>query len=127
MAAGMDTPTYWLDRLSTRELKTSDLHARISYGGKQRWINLGSSNKKEAARRVVAFLKVLQDTDGDWSLARRSIGQATRREQGELTVGVWINAVVSENSNRPTSMRPLGSSNQAISLTALDIQRSLHL
>ena len=40
---------------------------------------------------------------------------------------VDMDAVVSENSNRPVIMPPPGSSNEAIRLTARDIQRSLHL
>lgn len=92
MAGGKDTTTYWLRRVSTRGLKSPDLHARISYGGKQRWVNLGASQKKEAAKRAVAFLKQLQETDGDWLVARRSIGQATRSKPGTLTVGSWIQA-----------------------------------
>jgi hypothetical protein len=40
---------------------------------------------------------------------------------------VDMDAVVSENSNRPVIMPHPGSSNEAIRLTARDIQRSLHL
>ena len=49
------------------------------------------------------------------------------KEARVLKVGItiFIDGVVSENSNRPAFMPPLGSSSEAIRLTAHDIPRSL--
>lgn len=92
MSYSKESPKHWMERLQKRNADSADWHVRPSFKREQRWINLGTSNKTEAAKRAVEVWMVLKDTQGDWNAARKAAGQILQKTRNGATVGEWIAA-----------------------------------
>lgn len=95
---------YWLAKVKPREMgnwESSVLFARMSLGGRQKWVDLQVVEKREAARRAAAFYVMLK-AEG-WNAAFGTLG-SNRVPQAGTTLGDFIRETEAVSSISPVTL-----------------------
>jgi len=95
-------PTY---TAAGKKRQVEEWHARIQYGGKRRWVPLGSNCRRTAARRAADFWQHLVQSGWDEALAKFCPDRATADK--EPTIGALIEAATTAGAAKGISPKTL--------------------
>lgn len=98
-----DQKSYWKDRITKREYdhggetrETAEFYARMQWGGKRKWVALGTGNRDNAAATAAKKYALL--TAGGWD----ALSKKSETLADEITIGEFLTRVeaVAKVSNR---------------------------